>query len=71
MKTHPIQSKLEALGQTQGELARFMNLDPSTLSNKLTGRRRWTQDEINSCLAFFRQYEPQLPYEALFAEAVA
>ncbi|MEO8277410.1 MAG: hypothetical protein ABI639_14445 [Thermoanaerobaculia bacterium] len=71
MKTHPIQVKLDALDQAQGELARFMGLDPSTLSNKLTGRRRWTQDEINLALSFFRQFEPELPYEALFAEAVA
>lgn len=68
MKTHPIQAKLESLDQPQIELARFMELGASTLSNKLSGRRRWTQAEINLALQYFRQFEPDLAYEALFAE---
>ena len=66
MKTHPVQAALDRAGLPQVELATFMGVDPSTLSNKLTGRRRWTQSEINTALDFFRQHDPSITYEQLF-----
>lgn len=68
---HPVEATLERLGLKQSELARHMGVDPSTLSKKLSGDRGWSQADINSCLAFFREHDPELQYEQLFAAAVA
>lgn len=66
MKTHPIREALEKAGATQAELAEFLEVDPSTLSNKLDGRRRWTQSDINQVLAFFASKKARVRYEQLF-----
>lgn len=66
MKTHPIQEALERAAATQAELANHLEVDPSTLSNKLTGRRRWTADDCSAVLAFFRARGQEVTFEQLF-----
>jgi transcriptional regulator with XRE-family HTH domain len=66
MKTTPIREALDRIGLTQGDLASAMGVDPSTISNKLAGRRSWSREEINAALAFLRKFEPGLSYEQLF-----
>ena len=66
MKTHPIQDALERAGVTQAELANHLDVDPSTLSNKLTGRRRWTAGDCGAVLAFLRGRGQEVTFEQLF-----
>jgi transcriptional regulator with XRE-family HTH domain len=64
--TMAIQELLRGLGLTQGQLADGMGLAESTLSQKLSGTRRWRVDEANRALAFLRQYDDTLTLDSVF-----
>lgn len=64
-----LRSQVERLGATSADIARALGVDPSTISNKLNGRRRWAIEEVKVVLAFLRKRDPSLTYEAILGVA--
>lgn len=46
-----VRAELELLGMSKSELARRIGMEPGSLGNKLTGRRRWHVDELDRLAA--------------------
>jgi hypothetical protein len=58
---------LESNGIKQVELATTLELDPSTVSLKLSGERPWFQEEVDLVLAFLgRRLNRTVTYEEAF-----
>jgi transcriptional regulator with XRE-family HTH domain len=63
---------LEANGVKQVELVDALGLDSSTVSLKLSGDRRWFQEEVDRVLAFLTQRLGRpVTYEEAFAGKAA
>ena len=56
MEPKDIPGALEAIGKTRAELARFMNLDPSSLSKTIKGHRRLLASELSRIEEFFANH---------------
>jgi len=53
---------------TKVEIARALELDPSTVSRKLSGKRSLKLEEVQALLAYLsRRLERPVSYEELFA----
>ncbi len=58
---------LESNGIKQVDLAESLELDPSTVSQKLSGDRPWFQQEVDRVLAFlFERLGRPVTYEEAF-----
>jgi|GEM_PF-1049129 len=66
-----VRQTLKRLNVKQADLARALALSQSTVSQKLSGSRRWRKDEIDAVLALLRERQPDLTYEQLFESAEA
>ncbi|HNU81834.1 MAG TPA: helix-turn-helix transcriptional regulator [Thermoanaerobaculia bacterium] len=66
-----VRQTLKRLNVKQADLARALSLSQSTVSQKLSGSRRWRKDEIDAVLALLRERQPDLTYEQLFESAEA
>jgi len=59
-------------GISQAELAKGLGMGRSTISLKLSGSRRWRQEEINRVLDFLqRRLGRRLTYEKVFRNGKA
>lgn len=63
LKNRKIRALLIENGLTQIDLAEKLEIDQSTLSLKLNGRRQFLQKEIEKILSLFNK-----PYEEIFFE---
>ena len=66
-----VRQTLKRLNVKQADLARALSLSQSTVSQKLSGSRRWRKDEIDAVLALLRERQLDLTYEQLFESAEA
>jgi hypothetical protein len=63
-----ISEVLRAHDRTQGWLAEQLDMGESTLSQKLTGQRRWTVEEANRVLSVLRTLDETLDLDRLFGD---